>query len=73
MKRGVKMKFSKKLLIARAKLNLSQTQLAEILGVSLITINRWENEQSKPSKVAMIKFEEFCIENKILFKENQDD
>lgn len=63
------MVFSKKLLIARAKLNLSQTQLADILGVSLITINRWENEQSKPSKVAIIKFEEFCQESGIVFKE----
>ncbi len=64
------MKFSKKLLIARAKLSLNQTQLAEVLGVSLITINRWENEQSRPSKIAIIKFEEFCAENGIEFKEN---
>lgn len=46
-----------------------EAKLAEILGVSLITINRWENEQSKPSKVAIIKFEEFCQEKGIIFKE----
>lgn len=35
----------------RARLGFSQVALAERLGVSFATINRWENRQSKPSKV----------------------
>src|SRR3712207_4293503 len=36
----------------RSKLQLTQTELAELLGVSFATVNRWENAQSKPSKLA---------------------
>ncbi len=67
------MKFSKQLIVARAKLDISQTQLADKLGVSLITINRWENEQAKPSKVSVFKFEEFCRENGIHIEGESND
>lgn len=36
----------------RAKLNLTQEQLAEQLGVSFATVNRWEGGTSKPQKAA---------------------
>jgi type I restriction enzyme M protein len=36
----------------RAKLNLTQEQLAERLGVSFATVNRWEGGSSKPQKAA---------------------
>jgi type I restriction enzyme M protein len=36
----------------RAKLNLTQEQLAERLGVSFATVNRWEGGSSKPRKAA---------------------
>ena len=36
----------------RAKLNLTQEQLAERLGVSFATVNRWEGGTSKPQKAA---------------------
>lgn len=36
----------------RAKLNLTQEQLAERLGVSFATVNRWEGGNSKPQKAA---------------------
>jgi len=36
----------------RAKLNLTQAQLAERLGVSFATVNRWEGGSSKPQKAA---------------------
>jgi DNA-binding XRE family transcriptional regulator len=36
----------------RGRLGLTQTQLAETLGVSFATVNRWENEQSRPSQLA---------------------
>ena len=36
----------------RATLNLTQEQLAERLGVSFATVNRWEGGSSKPQKAA---------------------
>ena len=57
--------FAKKLISLRAKLNLSQKELSKLLGVSTITISRWENEQCNPNKVAIIKFEDLCKEKGI--------
>ncbi len=44
----------------RRQLGLSQEDLARNLGVSLATVNRWENGISKPSKLATAQFEVFC-------------
>ena len=44
------MDYSNKILIIRAKLNLSQEQLAKQLNVSFSTINRWENKKNIPNK-----------------------
>jgi DNA-binding transcriptional regulator YiaG len=41
-------------------LALSQEGLARELGVSFATVNRWENAQVKPSKLAKAQFETFC-------------
>lgn len=35
--------------IARDELQLTQAELAEKLGVSVVTVNRWENGKRKPS------------------------
>jgi len=44
----------------RRQLGLSQEDLARKLGVSLATVNRWENGLSKPSKLAKAQFDAFC-------------
>ncbi|MFZ5634695.1 MAG: helicase-related protein [Bacillota bacterium] len=36
----------------RARLDLSQARLAELLGVSFASVNRWENAQSRPNSLA---------------------
>src|SRR5947209_8576079 len=36
----------------RARLGLTQVELAERLGVSFATVNRWENSQTKPSPLS---------------------
>ena len=44
----------------REQLTLSQEDLARQLGVSYATVNRWENDQSKPSKLAKARLDAFC-------------
>lgn len=57
------------LLRIRAELNLSQTQLADMLGVSFASVNRWENGKYQPTKVAKEKIKLICEENDIKPKE----
>jgi len=44
----------------RRQLSLSQEDLARELGISFATVNRWENGQVKPSKLAKAQFDSFC-------------
>ena len=46
----------------RKQLALSQEDLARALGVSYATVNRWENGQVKPSKLAWAQFKIYCNE-----------
>lgn len=43
---------------ARARLGLTQEKFAARLGVTLPTINRWENGRTKPSPLALLKLRE---------------
>ena len=36
----------------RKKLKLSQTGLADLIGVDYVTVNRWENNHARPSQLA---------------------
>ena len=47
----------------RKQLNLTQKELAEALDVSYATVNRWENSQVLPSKLAIKSFFDFCENN----------
>lgn len=62
------MEFKEKLLYIRAKLNLTQTELANKLNVSFATINRWETGKVNPTKKAEYAFEMFCKEHNIKFE-----
>ncbi len=48
------MEFKEKILYVRAKLNLSQADLAKELGVAFQTINRWELGKVSPTKKGRI-------------------
>ena len=61
------MPIQEKLVFARAILNLSQQELAQKLGVSFATVNRWEKGHSLPSKRHEVCFERFCKENQVIF------
>ena len=56
-KRGDKMEFGRTLLEFRAKYNLTQKQLAHIIGVDTNTVYRTENGKTVPTQVNKIKFE----------------
>jgi len=49
----------------RNKQFLTQTELAQILGVSFATINRWENRKFEPSMKEKRKIKNYCINNKL--------
>jgi len=44
----------------RRQLSISQEDLARELGVSYATVNRWENGQTKPSRLAKAQLYAFC-------------
>lgn len=46
----------------RKELDLTQQQFAERLGVSFVTLNRWENGQSKPSAMGLTKLRDLRAE-----------
>ncbi len=57
--------YSERIKRLREKLDLTQVRLAELLGVSLVTVNRWENTWVRPSPEAwrqIVRGEEFGIE-----------
>ena len=56
-KRGDKMEFGRTLLEFRARHNLTQKQLADYLGISVMAIYRYENNKYNPTQVNKIKIE----------------
>ena len=55
--------FSDQIKYVRNQMNLSQKKLANLLGVSFATINRWENSKNEPSQLAKNSFYDFCENN----------
>ena len=45
--------------------NYSQIEMADELGVSFVTINRWENGHVIPNKLAQEKIYDFCVKHSI--------
>jgi ribosome-binding protein aMBF1 (putative translation factor) len=46
----------------RGRLGISQEDLARALHVSFATVNRWENNQTSPSRLAWRQFVGYCQE-----------
>ncbi|MBN1779599.1 helix-turn-helix domain-containing protein [bacterium] len=44
----------------RQSLGLTQEEFAHRLGVTLCTVNRWENNKSVPSRLAIKQLERFA-------------
>ncbi len=65
------MTFAEKVKIARAKLFISQKELAREIGVSLVTVARWETQGREPQFISAKKFEAFCKKKGIDFKDDE--
>ncbi len=57
------MTYSEKIKMVREKLLLTQDELAIELGVSPITICRWETKKCVPNIKAKKAFRAFCLKN----------
>ena len=57
MARRAKKDISKKIRKERGDLGLTQEQFAAKVGVTVSTVNRWENAKGKPSPLAMRELE----------------
>ena len=65
----MKYNYSKALIELRSKLDISQTELASLLGVVYASVNRWENNRATPTKIVRVRIEKMCKENNIEIEE----
>ena len=59
------MDWSTILKLIRENLCISQTELAQLLGVSFVSVNRWENGHFEPTLKVKRKILRFCRDNGI--------
>lgn len=64
--------FADKVKYVRLKLYLSQMQLAKEIGVSVATVNCWENQGIEPRLAHLGKLHYFCEKYNIAFDEKGD-
>lgn len=56
----------------RNEMLLTQTEFANLLGVSFATVNRWENNRFEPSMKVKRKIKELCEKNGIQLGGNKN-
>ncbi len=49
----------------RNRLNVSQEDLARMIGISYATVNRWENGHSSPNRAAQLRLYDICKERNV--------
>ena len=59
------MKYSEKIKLLREKMFVSQKELAEVLGVSFVSVNRWETGKFNPTIKAKKKLNDLFIKYNI--------
>lgn len=69
MKLDIKnLSFPEQVKTVRVLLQLTQTELAEQIGISYATVSRWERENRTPHLATVGKFYSFCMRNGIEIK-----
>lgn len=69
MKLDIKnLSFPEQVKTVRVLLQLTQTDLAEQIGISYATVSRWERENRTPHLAMVGKFYSFCMRNGIEIK-----
>ena len=56
----------------RNKMLLTQQELAKLLNVAYVSINRWENGVTQPNKLKEYAFEQFCVKNNVQFSQEKE-
>ena len=59
------MTYSEQVRIIRQRLLITQTELAEMLGVTFASVNRWENGRHEPTTKQKRALKELCKKKKI--------
>lgn len=60
------MDYSKSIKLLREKMFISQKELADLLGVSFVSVNRWENSKFNPTIKVKRKLNELFIKYDIV-------
>lgn len=66
------MTFADAILKLRIERRLSQTQLAEELGVSYTSVNRWENGKTHPTKMTLLIISRYYTTHGLTFSFEED-
>ncbi len=69
----MKYDYQKMILNLRDKLIISQMELADMLGVSFASVNRWEKGHHEPTIKVKRKIVELCKQNNIELTEKVED
>ncbi|MBQ4645325.1 MAG: helix-turn-helix transcriptional regulator [Clostridia bacterium] len=74
MKLDIKtLSFPEQVKTVRVLLQLTQTELAEQIGISYATVSRWERENRTPHLAMVGKFYSFCMRNGIEIKATKEE
>ena len=74
MKLDIKnLNFPEQVKTVRVLLQLTQTELAEQIGISYATVSRWERENRTPHLAMLGKFYSFCMRNGIEIKTTNEE
>ena len=65
------MTYTQKIKKLREVLLITQQELADLLGVSIVTVNRWENGKYEPTMKIKRKIVELCKANSIDLEGNK--
>ena len=65
--------FPEQVKTVRVLLQLTQTKLAEQIGISYATVSRWERENRTPHLTMVGKFYSFCMRNGIEIKATKEE